>query len=330
MDLAPGTRLGVYEIVEPIGEGGMGVVYRARDVRLNRDVAIKLLPEKSSGDPDAIARLRLEAQTASALNHPHILTIYDVGETEDAPPRRYIAMEYIAGETLRARIARGRDVGETLELLVQIAEGLAKAHEADIVHRDLKPDNIMITADGYAKILDFGLAKLLDVGRADSDATTQVAPSTRPGMLVGTPNYMSPEQLVGAEIDRRSDMFAFGAVAYEALSGRRAFGASVLAELVYQITVVDPPPLRSIDDRIPSELQRVVVRCLAKKPAARYASMRDVATELKRARDRMRESARRFPRLVQLTSARAIEQFPRCRPTAGSWFSRARSDACAS
>jgi eukaryotic-like serine/threonine-protein kinase len=319
MDLTPGTRFGVYEIVEAIGEGGMGVVYRARDLRLNRDVAIKLLPERSSSDPEAIARLRLEAQTASALNHPHILTIYDVGETEDVPPRRFIAMEYIVGETLRARIARPaqqgqRDVGETVELLVQIAEGLAKAHEADIVHRDLKPDNIMITADGYAKILDFGLAKLVDVGRPDSDATTQIAPSTKPGVLVGTPNYMSPEQLVGAELDRRSDIFAFGAVAYEALSGRRAFGSMVLAELVYQITAVDPPALRSIDERIPSELQRVVVRCLAKKPAARYASMRDVAAELKRARDRMRESARRFPRLVQVTSARAIEQFPALSP----------------
>ncbi len=314
MELIPGTRLGAYEIVEPIGEGGMGVVYRARDLRLNRDVAIKLLPERSSGDHDAIARLQFEAQTASALNHPHILTIYDIGETEDAPPRRFIAMEYIAGETLRARIARGRDVGETVELLVQIAEGLAKAHEADIVHRDLKPDNIMVTADGYAKILDFGLAKLIDVGHTDADATTQVAPSTQPGVLVGTPNYMSPEQLSGAELDRRSDIFAFGAVAYEALSGQRAFGAAVLAELVYQITAVDPPALRSIDERIPSELQRVVVRCLAKKPAARYASMRDVAAELKRVRDRMRESARRFPRLVQMTSARTIEQFPALSP----------------
>src|SRR5688500_5259165 len=192
--LPPGTRFGVYEIVAPIGSGGMGVIYRARDVRLNRDVAIKLLPDNSATDSGAIARFRLEAQAASALNHPHILTIYGVGETEEATPGRFMAMEYIAGETLRARIGRRHDVGETLELLIQIAEGLAKAHEADIVHRDLKPDNIMVTADGYAKILDFGLAKLSDPSRVDSDATTQVAPSTEPGLIVGTPQYMAPEQ----------------------------------------------------------------------------------------------------------------------------------------
>jgi eukaryotic-like serine/threonine-protein kinase len=312
--LAPGTRLGVYEIVGQIGAGGMGVVYRARDVRLNRDVAIKLLSERSGADSGAIARFRVEAQTASALNHPHILTIYDVGQTEDAEPRRYIAMEYIDGETLRARIARRREVEETLELLIQIAEGLGKAHEADIVHRDLKPDNIMITSDGYAKILDFGLAKLLDHGRADPDAVTEVSPATAPGVLVGTPEYMSPEQLSGAAVDSRSDMFAFGAVAYEALSGRRPFRADALAETVHQIIAVDPPRLRTLDERIPAELQRVVSRCLAKDPAARYPTMRDVAHDLRRVRDGMREPRRRFPRLEQLTFARAIEQFPALSP----------------
>src|SRR5687767_3765406 len=203
MTLAPGTRFGAYEIVAPIGQGGMGVVYRARDVRLNRDVALKLLPEASVADSGAIARFRFEAQAASALNHPHILTIYDIGQTEDV---RYIAMEYIAGETLRAHIAHKRDVGDTVELLIQIGEGLAKAHEADIVHRDLKPDNIMVTRDGYAKILDFGLAKLTDTTRVDSNATTETAPlsapSTRPGVVVGTLEYMSPEQLTGAEVDQ--------------------------------------------------------------------------------------------------------------------------------
>src|SRR5215213_7912868 len=174
MSLPPGTRFGAYEIVAPLGAGGMGVVYRARDVRLNRDVAIKLLPEKLVSDPSAVARFRFEAQAASALNHPHILTIYDIGETEEQTPRRYIAMEYIAGETLRTHIAQKRDVGETVDLLIQIGEGLAKAHEADIVHRDLKPDNIMITSDGYAKILDFGLAKLADRPPADSDETTPI------------------------------------------------------------------------------------------------------------------------------------------------------------
>jgi eukaryotic-like serine/threonine-protein kinase len=315
MTLSSGTRFGAYEIVAPIGQGGMGVVYRARDVRLNRDVALKLLPDTSVSDPAAVARFRFEAQAASALNHPHILTIYDIGETGDEPPRRYIAMEYIDGETLRAYSAKHRDVGKTIELLIQIGEGLAKAHEADIIHRDLKPDNIMVTGDGYAKILDFGLAKLADRTHHDSDATTEVlAVSTEPGALVGTPSYMSPEQLTGADIDVRSDIFAFGAVAYEVLSGRRAFGAGMLAETVHQITAVDPPPLRSIDERIPAELQRVVSRCLAKKVAARFGSMREVVAELKRVRERMRDTTRRFPRLVQLTFARAIEQFPALSP----------------
>jgi eukaryotic-like serine/threonine-protein kinase len=313
--LAPGTRIGSYEIVAQLGAGGMGVVYRARDVRLGRDVAIKLLPEKSVSDSGAIARFRLEAQAASALNHPHILTIYDVGETDESPPRRYIAMEYIAGETLRAHIARRRDVAETLELLIQIGEGLAKAHEADIVHRDLKPDNIMVTADGYAKILDFGLAKLTDARRGvDPDGTTQVAPVTEEGVAVGTPQYMSPEQLTGAPVDHRSDIFAFGAVAYEALTGRRAFSGAMLAETVHKIASVDPPPLRSIDERIPPDLQRVVSRCLAKQPAARYGAMRDAVAELRRVRDRMRAPAPHFRRLTQLTFARAIEQFPALSP----------------
>jgi Tol biopolymer transport system component len=312
--LPPGTRIGVYEIVSSIGAGGMGVIYRARDVRLNRDVALKMLPEGAVANPDAVARFRFEAQAASALNHPHILTIYDIGETSDATPRRFIAMEYIAGETLRARIARRGEPAETLDLLIQIAEGLAKAHEAEIVHRDLKPDNIMITLDGYAKILDFGLAKLADVGRIGPDSSTPTAPSTRPGVLVGTPHYMSPEQLKGAEIDQRSDIFAFGAVAYEALSGQRAFNGTLITELVHQITAVDPPPMRTIDDRVPPELQRVVSRCLAKNVDARYASMRDVVADLKRVRERMRETTRRLPRLTQLTSARAIEQFPALSP----------------
>ena len=315
MTLPPGTRFGAYEIVAPIGQGGMGVVYRARDVRLNRDVALKLLPDNAVSDPAAVARFRFEAQAASALNHPHILTIYDIGETGDEPPRRYIAMEYIEGETLRGYAARQRDVGETIELLIQIGEGLAKAHEADIVHRDLKPDNIMVTADGYAKILDFGLAKLTDRGRAGDDTTTQVMlATTAPGVLVGTPSYMSPEQLTGAEVDRRSDIFAFGAVAYEALSGQRAFASNIFAETVYQITAVDPPPLRTIDERIPSGLQRVVSRCLAKTVHARFATMRDVVAELKRVRERMRETVRPFPKIVQLTFARAIEQFPALSP----------------
>lgn len=314
MSLDPGTRIGAYEIIAPIGAGGMGVVYRARDVRLGREVAIKFLPDEAVSDPSAVARFQFEAQAASALNHPHILTIYDIGETEESPPQRYIAMEYISGDTLRARIGPEHDVGESVDLLIQIGEGLAKAHEADIVHRDLKPDNIMITRDGYAKILDFGLAKLGDLSHLDSETTTPRIPTTQPGAIVGTPSYMSPEQFHGGEVDLRSDIFAFGSVAYETLSGRRAFGGAMLAETVHQIVAVDPPPLRSVDERIPAELQRVVSRCLAKQPSKRFPSMREVVAELKRVREHMRESVRRFPRLVQLTFARAIEQFPALSP----------------
>ena len=310
MPLETGSRFGAYEILAPIGAGGMGEVYRARDPRLSRDVAIKILPDEATADPAALARLRGEAQAASALNHPHILTIYEIGEADS---RSYIAMEYIAGETLRARTARRRDFGEIVEWLIQIAEGLAKAHEADIVHRDLKPDNIMITSDGYAKILDFGLAKLVEV-KIDSDTSTLVAPATRPGIIVGTPNYMSPEQVRGEPLDGRSDIFAFGAVAYEALTGSRAFRGTALADVVRQVLAIDPPPMRTIDEHVPPQLQRIVSRCLAKELSARYRSMREVATELKQFRDSMRDAGRRFKKLVQLTFARAIEQFPALSP----------------
>ena len=313
MALASGAQFGVYEIIGPLGSGGMGEVYRARDSRLGRDVAIKILPDKSLDNPEALARFRIEAQAASALNHPHILTIYEVGEVGSG---NYIAMEYIEGETLRKHIAHDRDVSRTLDLLIQIAEGLAKAHEADIVHRDLKPENIMISVDGYAKILDFGLAKLTDI-RADPEATTQVAMHTAPGVIVGTPNYMSPEQVSGEKVDVRSDIFAFGTVAYEALCGVPAFRGGTLAEVVTQILAAEPAPMRTIDPSIPPEVQRIVSRCMVKDRTARYGSMREVLADLKRARDRIREGGRQFRRLVQLTFARAIEQFPALSPDGG-------------
>ncbi|HVR40947.1 MAG TPA: protein kinase [Thermoanaerobaculia bacterium] len=315
MPFTAGTRFGAYEIISSIGAGGMGEVYRARDSRLGRDVALKILPEESLKNPEAMARFRFEAQAASALNHPHILTIYEIGEIDSGGlSRSYIAMEYIAGETLRARTARTRDVGETLGFLIEVAEGLAKAHEAEIVHRDLKPDNIMIATDGYAKILDFGLAKLVAEGHVEPDATTQVAPETAPGVIVGTPSYMSPEQVSGESVDGRSDIFAFGVVAYEALTGRRAFTGATIADVIGQVLTSEPPRMRTIDDRIPPELQRVVSRCMAKDRNVRYASMRDVVADLQRANDQMRGGAQRIRRLTQLTFARAIEEFPALAP----------------
>src|SRR5436189_5185945 len=205
--LPSGTRLGAYEIVGPVGAGGMGDGDRARAARLQPDVAIKILPEALSQDRSAVSRFQREAQAASALNHPHILSIYEVGRAEE---RDYIAMELVTGETLRDRIARDRELPAMLDILIQVGDALARAHEASIVHRDLKPDNIMVTPDGYAKVLDFGLAKLL-VRAGGSDAlTAEMTEETRFGMFVGTAGYASPEEARGEPNDARSDVFPFG------------------------------------------------------------------------------------------------------------------------
>ena len=296
-------QIGPYEVVAPLGAGGMGEVWRARDPRLQRDVAIKLLPEDV--DRDAIARFRLEARAASALSHPHILTIYDVGEN-------YIVMELVDGETLRERIARQNDVGAIVDLLIQIADGLSKAHEAGIVHRDLKPENIMITRSGYAKILDFGLARMTSepIVVGDNDPTL-AAPITARDMFVGTAAYASPEQAVGHSMDHRSDIFSFGCVAYEALTKKRAFAAATPIETLRQIVAAEPPSLRSINANIPSELQRIINRCMAKSPDRRYPTMDDVNADLRRFRERLRTpAARTLPRAIQLTFHKEIEQFP--------------------
>jgi Tol biopolymer transport system component len=313
MPLSPGTRVGVYEIVGPIGSGGMGEVYRARDPRLERDVAIKVLPESSSRDRNAIARLQLEARTASALNHPHILTIYDIGAIDSHPPRDYIAMEFIEGTTLRERLAHSAGFDEVGDSLIQVAEGLAKAHEANIVHRDLKPENIMITADGYAKILDFGLAKLSVAGDDDTGAATAAA--SQPGGVVGTIGYMAPEQVQGLAVDARSDIFSFGCILYEAAAGRRAFTGATTLETLHHIVFDEPPPLRTNERKIAPELQRIISRCLAKDPARRYPAMRELLDDLRRFRRRGTEpAARALPRLTQLTFDRAVEQFPAISP----------------
>ncbi|MEK6371167.1 MAG: protein kinase [Acidobacteriota bacterium] len=308
MPLSSGTRFGAYEIVGPVGAGGMGEVYRARDERLQREVAIKILPEALSQDRSAVSRFQREAQAASSLNHPHILSIYEVGRIED---RDYIAMELVAGETLRERIARDRDLASMLDILVQIGDALARAHEANIVHRDLKPDNIMVTPDGYAKILDFGLAKLI-LRPPDSNAPTQVATDeTRIGTFVGTAGYASPEQARGEAVDARSDIFSFGCIAFEAVTGHRAFRGETALQTLTLILTIDPPPLRKLNPRTPAELQRVVGRCLVKNRDNRYGSMNDVVVALRRVRDGMRDAgARRLPVLTQLTFDKAIEQFP--------------------
>jgi eukaryotic-like serine/threonine-protein kinase len=309
MPLEPGSRFGAYEIVGPVGAGGMGEVYRARDARLQRDVAIKILPEGLSQDRSAVARFQREAQAASALNHPHILNIYEVGCVD---ARDYIAMELVAGETLRDRIARDRDLASMLDILIQVGDALGRAHEANIVHRDLKPDNIMVTPDGYAKVLDFGLAKLL-LRVPDSDAPTVKAGTdeTKIGTFVGTAGYASPEQARGEQVDARSDIFSFGCIAYEAVTGERAFRGETALQTLTLILTIEPPPMRKSNARVPAELQRAIAKCLAKDREQRYASMNDAVAALRGVRERMRDAGvRRLPVLTQLTFDKAIEQFP--------------------
>jgi Tol biopolymer transport system component/predicted Ser/Thr protein kinase len=320
MPLPSGTRLGVYEIVGRIGAGGMGEVYRAHDSRLGRDVAIKVLPERSLSDSDAIVRLQHEARAASALNHPHILTIYDIGRSEGELSVDYIAMEYIEGTTMAEWVAGRPPIDAVVEALVQLADGLAKAHEAGIIHRDLKPANVMITRDGYAKILDFGLARSASGPAGTDDATTQVldlyaqSPAvnlTQEGHIVGTIGYIAPERFRGSEASARSDIFAFGCLAYEAVTGERAFGGSSAFDTLQQLGSSEPPPLRASNPKAPPELQRIVSQCLRKDPSLRYVAMRDVAVELRKLHDRLRGASPRPPaRLTQVSFDRAIEQFP--------------------
>jgi serine/threonine protein kinase/Tol biopolymer transport system component len=278
MPLTSGTKLGPYEIQSPIGAGGMGEVYRARDTRLSRDVAIKILPASFSADPDRLQRFAQESRAAAALNHPNILSIYDIGEDRGAP---YVVSELLEGETLRDRLRVGAlNSRKAIDYAQQIAKGLAAAHEKGIVHRDLKPENLFITNDGRAKILDFGLAKFT---RPEADAsndapTMQVA--TEAGTVLGTAGYMSPEQVRGKAADSRSDIFSFGAILYEMLSGKRAFHGDSAADTMSAILKEDPPELTETNRNISPALDRIVRHCLEKNPAERFQSSRDVAFNL--------------------------------------------------
>ncbi|MGI9069589.1 MAG: protein kinase domain-containing protein [Pyrinomonadaceae bacterium] len=276
MIIDAGTRLGRYEIRSKIGEGGMGVVYRARDEKLNRDVAIKVLPPAFSEDVDRLRRFEQEAQATGTLNHPNILAVYDVGAHEGAP---YVVSELLEGETLRQRLNEG-SLGErkAIDYAVQIAGGLAAAHEKAIVHRDLKPDNIFITKDDRVKILDFGLAKLVESmidGHAQTDIATRKL-HTDPGTVVGTVGYMSPEQVRGQHVDHRSDVFSFGVVLYEMLSGRRAFHGDSAVETLNAILKDEPAELSQTSAKINPALERIVRRCLEKKPERRFQSAYDL------------------------------------------------------
>ena len=280
MTLSAGTRLGPYEILAPLGAGGMGEVYRARDTRLGREVAVKVLPASFSQEADRLRRFEQEARAASALNHPNIVTLHDVGQHEGAP---YVVTELLEGETLRARLATGAlSPRKATEYAIQIAQGLAAAHEKGIVHRDLKPENLFITEDGRVKILDFGLAKLIQPETASQQQTSipTISPGTEPGVVMGTVGYMSPEQVKGQSADHRSDIFSFGAILYEMLSGRRAFRGDSAVETMSAILKEEPPDLGETNKSLSPGLERLVRHCLEKSPAQRFQSARDLAYDL--------------------------------------------------
>jgi Tol biopolymer transport system component len=276
MAVASGTRLGPYEIASPLGAGGMGEVYRARDTRLGRDVAIKVLPERFADSPDALARFEREARAVAALSHPNILSLFDFGQVDGTA---YAVTELLKGDTLRERLAQERlSERKAVEIGTAIAEGLAAAHSAGIVHRDLKPENVFLTSDGRVKILDFGLARVESpAGPAEvTSAPTTPAP-TEPGVVMGTAGYISPEQIRGRPADARSDIFAFGAVLYEMLTGKRAFTGATTGESLAAILRDQPPEVsRTLPDISPA-LDRLVARCLEKNPDERFQSARDLA-----------------------------------------------------
>jgi serine/threonine protein kinase/Tol biopolymer transport system component len=279
MALPAGTRLGAYEIVSLLGAGGMGEVYRARDTRLDRTVALKILPPSLASDPQFRERFAREGRAISQLEHPHICTLYDVGEQDGTS---FLVMQYLEGETLEQRLKKGAlPLDQALQFAIQIADALDKAHRAGIVHRDLKPGNIMLTKSG-AMLLDFGLAKATGVGAA---AGLSMLPTTPPGLtaqgtILGTLQYMAPEQLEGHEVDARTDIFAFGTVVYETITGRKAFQGSSQASLISAIMSAEPPAVATLQPLTPPGLEHLLARCLAKKPEDRWQSAHDVTMEL--------------------------------------------------
>jgi eukaryotic-like serine/threonine-protein kinase len=281
MTLTAGTRLGPYEVLSPLGAGGMGEVYRARDTRLGRDVALKVLPAALASDPERLKRLETEARTASALNHPNILTVHDIGSADSIS---YIAMEFVDGPTLAELVARGPlPLKKLLDIAEQIADGLASAHEVGVIHRDLKPGNIMISREGFAKILDFGLAKVQSLPKSpavDTHARTFSVPKTLPGYIVGTTAYMSPEQARGEAIDFRSDQFALGSVLYEMATGRLAFSGRSDVDTLLAILQKEPEPVKQARLDVPPPLTWIIERCLAKESGDRFVSTRDLARDL--------------------------------------------------
>jgi eukaryotic-like serine/threonine-protein kinase len=275
MSLAPGTQVGPYTIQSQIGAGGMGEVYRARDTRLGRDVALKILPESFARDADRLRRFEQEEQAVAALNHPNIVAIFDVGHRNGAP---FLVSELLEGESLRAILDnRPLPLRKVVDYAVQIANGLAAAHDKGIIHRDLKPDNLFVCRDGRVKILDFGVAKLAATAGAEPDGATMTNSPTAVGAVMGTASYMAPEQVRGGPVDARTDMFAFGAVLFEMLTRKRAFQRNSTAETMTAVLNDDLPEVTDLQPPLAPALERIIRRCLEKNPEKRFQSAKDLA-----------------------------------------------------
>ena len=319
MSLPAETQLGRYKIICPIGSGGMGEVYLAHDTMLQRKVALKVLPLEVAANQDRMRRFKQEATAAASLNHPNIAHIYEIGEADGF---HFIAMEYVQGDTLREQIHHEREeLSKLLRVLQHVAEGLAKAHAAGIVHRDLKPENIMVSSDGHAKILDFGLAKLIEPQtntNASSSEDPTILQHSTPGLVLGTIGYMSPEQAQGKtrEVDHRSDIFSFGCILFEAITRHKAFAGSDSIETLNKIIREPAPALSSFNAGAPADLQRIVRRCLAKDPDERYQSIKDVAIELKDVRHEIQEGASEIA--TSVAGGKTVVQAERAVATAGS------------
>ena len=299
MQISAGTTLGRYEIRSLLGAGGMGEVYLAHDSQMRRLVALKFLPENLTRDEDRLRRFEQEAYAASGLNHPHILTIYEIGEIEH---RRFMSMEYVEGETLRHHIAHaattsnpdgiagssGMKLSHALDIAIQIASALAASQTAGIAHRDIKPDNIMIRRDGYIKVLDFGLAKLTERPETtDTEAPTRALVNTSPGAVMGTVNYMSPEQASAKVVDARTDIWSLGVVLYEMVTGKTPFSGPTPSHVIVAITDKDPPPLARYVSDVPEALEWIVTKALTKDRDDRYQTAREILTDLRRLKQRL-------------------------------------------
>src|SRR5882672_9390669 len=292
--LIAASQIGVYRMLEPLGRGGMGEVHLALDTRLGRKVALKLLPATFTTDADRVQRFAREARAASALNHPNIITIHEIGEiTTENGSLRYIVTEYVEGETLRQRMASAPqqriEASEAIDIALQIAAALSAAHGAGIAHRDIKPENVMVRRDGIVKDLDFGLAKLTEPAPAviDSQASTMARNSTEAGIVMGTPRYMSPEQARGEKVDARADVFSLGTVLHEVITGHAPFTGVTSNEVIAAILRDDPPPLARYAPEAPPELEQIVGKALRKDREERYQTIKDLFLDLKRLKQRL-------------------------------------------